>query len=166
MFPPWAPMYATPILAFTFGTTPPRFFVAAAQQLAMALQHGKVTCWLCFETVSVQLCPPFPGSVRSHQPSMPQDNWVWNKVWSIIGGLGSYALLGCSVLAASLSLASVAVIVLLYTARVFTPIEAHLVRPLFFDFTQPEAVATVNLLSAESHTHYVHDLHEFRSKVT
>jgi len=56
--------------------------------------------------------------------------------------------------------------VLLYTARVFTPIEAHLVRPLFFDFTQPEAVATVNLLNAEPHTHYVHDLHEFRSKVT
>ena len=91
---------------------------------------------------------------------------MWNKVWSIVGNVGAYALLGLSALAASLSLASVAVILLLYTARVFTPIEAHLVRPLFFDFTQPEAVATVNLLSAEPHTHYVHDLHEFRSKVT
>ena len=97
---------------------------------------------------------------------MSQDNWVWNKVWSLVGGAGSYALLGFSLVAASLSCASVAVILLLYAARVFTPVQAHLVRPLFFDFTQPEAVATANLLSAEPHTHYVHDLHEFRAKVT
>jgi len=167
MFPLWGTTYAAPIPAFTFGTAPP---LASLSQLhsswisAWQQTDGKVRCLLCCATEDLPTRPP--GSVRSHRLSLPQDNWVWNKVWSIIGGLGSYALLGFSVLAASLSLASVAVIVLLYTARVFTPIEAHLVRPLFFDFTQPEAVATVNLLNAEPHTHYVHDLHEFRSKVT
>ena len=107
---------------------------------------------------------PYYACLRITRPP-PQDNWVWNKFWSIVGDAGSYALLTSSVVAASLSCASVAVILLLYTARVFTPIEAHVVRPLYFDFTQPQAVATVNLLSAEPHTHYVHDLHEFRAKV-
>jgi hypothetical protein len=59
----------------------------------------------------------------------------------------------------------VAVILLLYSARVFTPANAHVVRPLYFDFTQPQAEATVNLLGAEPYTHYIHDLHELRAKV-
>ena len=95
-----------------------------------------------------------------------QDHWAWSSFWSIVGNAGSYALLSSSFVAAALSFACVAVIVLLYSARVFTPANAHVVRPLYFDFTQPQAEATVNLLGAEPYTHYIHDLHELRAKVS
>ena len=102
----------------------------------------------------------------SMQFAWAQEHRAWDGFWGLVANAGSYALLSSSVVAAALSFACVAVILLLYSARVFTPADAHVVRPLYFDFTQPQAEATVNLISAEPYTHYIHDLHELRAKVS
>lgn len=56
-------------------------------------------------------------------------------------------------------------LILLFVTHTFTPEQRHLVRPLYFDYSQPHAEAYVNLLSAVPYTTYVHDLQDLRAPV-
>lgn len=55
--------------------------------------------------------------------------------------------------------------VFLFVARTFAPASAHLVRPLYFDYSEAEATASVSLLASQRATIYAHTLHEVNHKV-
>lgn len=70
------------------------------------------------------------------------------------------ATLSCAVVACL----GVALLVFLFVARTFAPASAHLVRPLYFDYSEAEATASVSLLASQRATIYAHTLHEVNHK--
>ena len=99
------------------------------------------------------------------QEAEPPGASLWGLLWSGVTKASSLALLGASAACGALACGGVALLLFLLVTHIFTPAQRHLVKPLYFDFSQPHAVASVSLLSAEPYTTYVHDLHELRTLV-
>lgn len=74
------------------------------------------------------------------------------------------ALLGGSAGGAAVASTGAGLLLWLYVTRTFTPASAHVVKPLYFDYTQLQAVAATSLVSDSRLTAYAHNLSEANPK--
>lgn len=90
-----------------------------------------------------------------------QTTWpIWSSLVQWIGTARSLALLGGSAGAATTASAGVGLLIWLYVTRTFTPASAHVVKPLYFDYTKLQAVATTSMVSKAHMTAYAHTIKE------
>jgi hypothetical protein len=95
----------------------------------------------------------------------PQPELGWSP-WRVARTMRSAALLAATLSCAAAACLGVALLVFLFVARTFAPASAHIVRPLYFDYSSAEATATVSLLASQRATLYTHTLHELNHKVS
>lgn len=77
----------------------------------------------------------------------------------------SAALLAATMSCAAVACLGVALLVFLLVSRTFAPATAHIVRPLYFDYSEADATASASLLASQRATLYAHNLHEVNHKV-
>lgn len=100
---------------------------------------------------------------RLHMFPQPELGW---SPWRVARTMRSAALLAATLSCAAAACLGVALLVFLFVARTFAPASAHIVRPLYFDYSSAEATATVSLLASQRATLYTHTLHELNHKVS
>ena len=98
-----------------------------------------------------------------HAFLQPEVGW---SPWRVARTMRSAALLAATLSCAAAACLGVALLVFLFVARTFAPASAHIVRPLYFDYSSAEATATVSLLASQRATLYTHTLHELNHKVS
>ncbi len=95
-------------------------------------------------------------------PQVDSASW---SLWTWARRMQSAALLAASLACALVACLGAGLLAFLFVARTFAPATAHIVQPLYFDYTQLEATASVSLLNSQRATYYAHSLHELNHKV-
>lgn len=91
---------------------------------------------------------------------------LWATVWSWAGTARSLMLFSAAGVAAFAACCGVALLMFLFIARTYAPASAHIVKPLYFDYTQLEAVATASLIDERAVTAYKHFREHNRRKAS